>query len=128
MGSIGNNKSTGLGLAETRRILGKSADMRFNQSFVNALASAQLEYNEDGEIKFRFAGTDKSTGRFVLRDIEAYDKKSARQDIRANGFTIQRLYTSQVYNAILNHTDGETWDYTDATKIDNELLKRYRRK
>lgn len=128
MGSVGANKSNGLGLSEVKRILGESADMRVDQSFINALASAQLEYNEDGEVRFRFAGTDKATGRVVLMDIEAYDKKSAQQDIRANGYTIQRLYTSQVYDAIINHSDGESWDYKDATKIDNELLKRGRRK
>ena len=124
MGSIGANKSNGLGLAETRRILGESADMRFDDSFVQALSTAELEYNEDGEIKFKFAGTNKQTGRFVFMEITAPDKKSAKNDIRANGYTVQRLYTSQVYDAVLNHSDGESWDFADATKIDNELLKR----
>ena len=117
----------GLGVAETRRILGESADMRTDDSFVNALARANLEYDEYGDIKFKFSGKDKETGAVVVREISAYDKKSALQDIRANGFTVSRLYTSQVYDAILNHTDGEKWDFSDATKIDNALLKKARK-
>ena len=125
MGSVGSTKS--IGITETRRILGDSANMRADDTFIKALANAQLEYNEDGEIRFKFAGTDKSTGKTVIKDITAYDKKQAQQDIRANGFTIKRLYTNQVYNAIINHSDGESWDYKDATKVDNALLKNRKR-
>lgn len=127
MGSVGASKSTGLGIAETKRILGDSFDVYSNTDFVDALSKAELEYNEDGEIKFKFAGKDKESGRLVLMDVAGYSKKDVLTDIRNNGYTVQRLYTTQVYNALIKHTDGESWELEDARKIDNALLKKGRK-
>lgn len=130
MGSIGIGKSSSsLGVSEVKKVLGAdSITFDSNPEFVKALAEAELEYNEDGEVKFKFAGKDKSSGRMVLMEVSAMDKKSAQNDIRANGYTIQRMYSTQVYDAIINHTDGERWDLADATKVDNALLKKNERR
>ena len=127
MGSVGSMNNQSLGISGVRNIIGEdSFNSRYDTEFIDALANARLEY-EDDEIKFRFMGKDKSTGRTVLMDITAQDKETAKRDIRANGYTIQRLYTSQVYDAVINHSDGERWDLSDATKVDNALLKKRRR-
>lgn len=96
----------------------------FNPGFAEALAKAKLTRNADGEIAFRFYGRDKRSGTSKLMDIYASDKKTAQDDIRGNGYSVSRLLTKDVYDAFINHTDGETWLYRDAQRVDNALLKR----
>lgn len=127
-GSGSRNNSQSLGLNEVRQILSSSMDYyEYHPEFVEALAKAELEYTDEDEVKFRFAGKDKNTGRTVLMDVSGRNKADVLSDIRHNGYTVQRLYTVQVYKALIKYTDGEKWELSDATKIDNALLKKNRR-
>ena len=130
MGSGSSGLSGGggsLGMNAVRNILGTKEvnDLEFSSpGFVAALSNATLKKNEDGEIAFKFYGKDKTTGRSKVLEVYSTDLQNARSDIRANGYTINRIFSSNVYDAIINHTDGERWDYAAAKKIDDALLKR----
>lgn len=86
----------------------------------------KITRNEFGEIYFKFAGTEKATGQKVFGiEISAKDKKTAIRDIRNNGYTISknRLLPSQYFDNVLNNTNGNSWDWEDAVKESDKVLK-----
>ena len=92
----------------------------------NITSGPRIIRNEDNEIIFKFSGTDKTTGKRVVgMEISAFDEKSALQDIRDNGFTVtpNTLLPSEYFDAVMNNTDVNKWDWQDMTKKFRKDLK-----
>ena len=91
--------------------------------------SLKITRNENGEIYFKFSGTEKATGQKVYgMEISAKDKETAIKDIRANGYTISKnkLLPTQYYDNVVNNTGGNSWDWEDASKEADKALKQSR--
>ena len=91
--------------------------------------SPKITRNENGEIYFKFSGTEKTTRQKIYgMEISAKDKETAIKDIRANGYTISKnkLLPTQYYDNVINNTNGNSWDWEEATKEANKALKQSR--
>lgn len=130
MGSVGNKKNKGLGIEGLKKVLGEDVEDQYytQPDFLNALSKVDLEYNEDGEIIFSVYATDKETGESRILEVSGRDKKSALNDVRKNGYTATRVYTKQMHRALIDYGNGRKWELRDATRVDNELLKKAKRR
>ena len=87
--------------------------------------SSPIEYNEEGEVIFKFSGTDKSTGKRVIgMEISARTIKDAKQDIRANGYTVSanKLLPRKMFDEIMNNMNGYSWEWEEAYKEAKKLI------
>lgn len=89
--------------------------------------SGYIERNSDGEILFKASVTDRETGtRKVGFEFSAYDIKTARNDLKANGYSVtpSTLLPRKLYDEVMNNTNVNKWDWKDAQdKFKKELKK-----
>ena len=106
----------------------KYAQIEENQKQADKLNGKEIiERNEEGEILVKCSVTDIRTGkRKVGFEFSSSSRKQAREDLKSNGYRVtpRTLLPRKLFDKVMNETNGNDWDWDDAQKEFNTLLKR----
>lgn len=83
------------------------------------------------EIKWEFAGKDKTTGKFASFEFDSSPKKSsALETLKGNGYSADKgqLLPKRLFSYLYDHTNLRTEDINAVNAISAAVLKRYKAK